>query len=45
MFQITKDGAFLFKGTHAECMAYIHTHTPFSVDHAMRYEGYDITEL
>ena len=29
-------------GTECELWQWIHSHTPFSVDHALRYEGYSI---
>jgi len=40
---VYRDGELKFCGTDAECMRWIHDHTPFSVDHAIKYEGYSVS--
>ena len=41
-YLLLRDGKEILTGTEGECWTWIHSHTPFSVDHALRYEGYSI---
>jgi len=39
---LLRDGKPLLTGTEQECWHYIHFNTPFSVDHALTHEGYEM---
>lgn len=41
-FDLQRDGKTVFTGTEAEIYAYLHRKHSFSVDHALKYEGYKI---
>lgn len=43
--RVTRDGIEQFRSTEVECMAWIHKHHSYSVDHATKYEGYAIEPL
>jgi len=41
-WKLTQYGAEVIVGTEAECLNWIHSHTPYSAQHAFRYEGYKL---
>ena len=41
---LSRDGQEIMRGTSFECTEYIHKNHSFSLDHAIRYEGYTMTE-
>lgn len=41
-YVLTRDGRAILVGTEQECWAYIHERHCYSVDHAIRWEGYSI---
>lgn len=43
VYEVRRDGKLLFVGPEAECWHFIHKHTSYSVDWAMKYEGWTIT--
>lgn len=42
LFELRRDGRYIMIGTEYECMNYIHRNHSYSMDHALRYEGYTI---
>lgn len=43
VYEVRLDGKLQFVGREAECWHYIHQHTSYSVDYAMKYGGWTIT--
>lgn len=43
-FVLTRDGVELMRGEYIELVAFLHNQHSYSVDHALKYEGYAITE-
>lgn len=41
-YTLTRDGVKVFTGTEEEIMAYVHKTHPYSVYHALKYEGYQV---
>lgn len=44
-YELTRDGATVHVGTEQECWAFIHARHSYSVDWALRYEGYRMTPV
>jgi hypothetical protein len=44
MWILKRDGKEVVRGTELECMQYIHQNHCYSVDHAIKYEGYTLEE-
>jgi len=42
---LSRDGVPVVEGTYQDCMVYIHRNHPYSVDHALKHEGYSIREV
>ena len=42
-WRLCRDGREIITGTEHECWTWIHSHTSFSVSHALHHEGYSIT--
>lgn len=42
---VSRDGEMIFAGSNDECFTYILKHQSQSVDHAMKHEGWAITEV
>jgi hypothetical protein len=44
-WEVRRDGKLLFRGpSESECWGWLQRHTSYSVDWAMKYEGYTITK-
>ena len=41
-YKVTRDHKTIFNGSHDECFVFILNDQHFSVDYAMKYEGYKI---
>lgn len=39
-YRLTRDGKEILVGTEGECWTWIHRNCGYSVEHALRYEGY-----
>lgn len=37
-----RDNKLMFFGTELECVEYIHRHHCYSIDHALKHEGYSL---
>jgi hypothetical protein len=42
-YVLTRDGTEIMRGTEQEIWAWMHSHLGYSIEHALRYEGYEIT--
>jgi hypothetical protein len=44
LFVLSRDGTIIMTASEIMCWQYIHRNHPYSVAHALQYEGYAITE-
>jgi hypothetical protein len=44
-YLLTRDGKEIYTGYYLECMQYIHNLHCYSLDHAIRFEGYQIEPI
>jgi hypothetical protein len=44
-YNLRRDGRTILTGTEIECWGYIHWNHAYSIEHALKYEGYTITPV